>query len=237
MTRTTKTMSPLTRWSTHCLTRSRTCVYKCVSQVLWQEFILTDHQLFESEMRCAIIEADTREEVIQEMEERMHRMEEMYTRRLVKQVCPFLPGRPSPTHLYFQAEQNEMKMDAKIDMLQRSSTLRKAVAAPAEPAQPEEEELSDIDEADEIERSIVRLHISPSVPHILTHSLSASQKALTRTNPTSATSRHRLSPPKASAPRPPRRSPPPSRARSPTPSRRPAGRTTTTRTTPTRAPT
>ena len=48
-------------------------------------------QLFESEMRCAIIEAETREEVIQEMEERMQQMEKMYTRRLMKQVrfCPF----------------------------------------------------------------------------------------------------------------------------------------------------
>ena len=43
-------------------------------------------QLFESEMRCAIIEAETREEVIEEMEERMRQMENMYTRRLLKQV-------------------------------------------------------------------------------------------------------------------------------------------------------
>lgn len=44
-------------------------------------------QLFESEMHCAIIEAETREEVIQEMEERMQQMEKMYNRRLMKQVC------------------------------------------------------------------------------------------------------------------------------------------------------
>lgn len=37
-------------------------------------------------MRCAIIEADTREEVMQEMEERMQNMEKMYTRRLMKEV-------------------------------------------------------------------------------------------------------------------------------------------------------
>lgn len=45
-------------------------------------------QLFESEMRCAIIEAEAREEVIEEMEERMRQMESMYTRRLMKQVRP-----------------------------------------------------------------------------------------------------------------------------------------------------
>ena len=37
-------------------------------------------------MRCAIIEVETREEVMQEMEERMRTMENMYTRRLMKEV-------------------------------------------------------------------------------------------------------------------------------------------------------
>lgn len=37
-------------------------------------------------MRCAIVEAETREEVMQEMEQRMRDMEEMYTRRLMKEV-------------------------------------------------------------------------------------------------------------------------------------------------------
>lgn len=91
-------------------------------------------------MRCAIIEADTRDEVIQEMEERMRQMEKMYTRRLMKQV-----------------EQNEMKMDAKIDMLQRSSILgAKQSNARTKPQRaPIEEELEDIEEQDEIERSLV----------------------------------------------------------------------------------
>ena len=37
-------------------------------------------------MRCAIIEVDTRDEVMQEMEERMQNMEKMYRRRLMKEV-------------------------------------------------------------------------------------------------------------------------------------------------------
>ena len=47
-------------------------------------------QLFESEMRNAIVEAETREEVMQEMEERMRSMEKMYTRRLAQEVSPFI---------------------------------------------------------------------------------------------------------------------------------------------------
>jgi len=37
-------------------------------------------------MRCAIIEAETREEVMREMETRMKKMEEIYTRRSMKEV-------------------------------------------------------------------------------------------------------------------------------------------------------
>lgn len=60
-------------------------------------------QLFESEMRCAIIEAETREEVMREMEDRMRNMEVMYSRRLMTEL-----------------EQNELKTDAKIDMLHQA---------------------------------------------------------------------------------------------------------------------
>ena len=45
-----------------------------------------DLQLFESEMRCAIIEAETREEVMKEMDERMRSVERMYARRLMNEV-------------------------------------------------------------------------------------------------------------------------------------------------------
>lgn len=39
-------------------------------------------------MRCALVEAETREEVMEEMEERMRAMEKMFKRRLMKEVCP-----------------------------------------------------------------------------------------------------------------------------------------------------
>ena len=63
-------------------------------------------QLFEAEMRCAITEAETREEVMEEMEERMRNMEKMYLKRITDEV-----------------KMNERKMDAKIDMLHRSGLL------------------------------------------------------------------------------------------------------------------
>jgi acetyl-CoA carboxylase carboxyltransferase component len=44
-------------------------------------------------MRCAIIEAETREEVMREMEERMRNMEVMYSRRLMTEVSA-----PKHTH-------------------------------------------------------------------------------------------------------------------------------------------
>jgi hypothetical protein len=40
-------------------------------------------------MRCAIIEADVREEVMREMELRMASMEKMYARRLMNEVLVF----------------------------------------------------------------------------------------------------------------------------------------------------
>jgi hypothetical protein len=42
-------------------------------------------------MRCAIIEAETREEVMREMEERMRSMEVMYSRRLMTEVSALKP--------------------------------------------------------------------------------------------------------------------------------------------------
>lgn len=64
------------------------------------------HQLFEAEMRCAITEAEAREEVMEEMEERMRNMEKMYLKRITDEV-----------------EMNERKMDAKIDMLHQTGLL------------------------------------------------------------------------------------------------------------------
>jgi len=45
-------------------------------------------ELYEAEMRCAVVEADTREEVMEEMEERMRSMEKMFKRRLIREVRP-----------------------------------------------------------------------------------------------------------------------------------------------------
>ncbi|KAI0666331.1 P-loop containing nucleoside triphosphate hydrolase protein [Trametes maxima] len=63
-------------------------------------------QLYEAHIRTALIEAETREEVMGEMEERMRNMEDMFTRRLMRVM-----------------EHNEEKMDAKLDMIQRSRML------------------------------------------------------------------------------------------------------------------
>ena len=51
-------------------------------------------------------EAETREEVMEEMEERMRNMEKMYLKRITNEV-----------------EMNERKMDAKIDMLHQTGLL------------------------------------------------------------------------------------------------------------------
>ncbi|ESK95537.1 kinesin-like protein kif23 [Moniliophthora roreri MCA 2997] len=87
-------------------------------------------QLFESEMRCADIEAETREEVMREMEERMQEMERMYTRRLMKEV-----------------EANEVKTDAKIDMLHQSGLFGSPVKRPQQQhwSSDEEEEEEDVE--------------------------------------------------------------------------------------------
>ncbi|KAH9891024.1 kinesin-domain-containing protein [Cubamyces lactineus] len=63
-------------------------------------------QLYDAHIRCALIEAETREEVMGEMEERMRSMEDMFTRRLMRVM-----------------EHNEERMDAKLDMIQRSRML------------------------------------------------------------------------------------------------------------------
>jgi kinesin family member 20 len=48
---------------------------------------LTVSQLFDSEMRSAVVEAETREEVMREMEERISEMEKRFARRLMNEVC------------------------------------------------------------------------------------------------------------------------------------------------------
>ncbi|KAF7340043.1 Kinesin-like protein [Mycena venus] len=91
-------------------------------------------QLFESEMRCAIIEAEVREEVMREMELRMASMEKMYARRLMNEV-----------------QANEMKTDAKIDMLHQSGLFGSPVKRRQPPA-------SDLSEEEDVEMSLIKEH-------------------------------------------------------------------------------
>ncbi|KAG8833295.1 hypothetical protein FRC18_003879 [Serendipita sp. 400] len=60
-------------------------------------------KLYESEMRVAMIETETREEVAQEMGERMQIMDKMYRERIAREV-----------------EENDRKTDEKMDMLHRA---------------------------------------------------------------------------------------------------------------------
>ncbi|KAI9511778.1 kinesin-domain-containing protein [Russula earlei] len=77
-------------------------------EALFDEIERLRLQLFDSEMRSAVIEAETRKEVMREMEERIREMEKRFARRLMNEV-----------------ELNETRMDAKIDMLHRSGLMGK----------------------------------------------------------------------------------------------------------------
>ena len=106
-------------------------------------------QLYEAEMRCALVEAETREEVMREMEERMRKMEEMYSRRITSEVfsaslvlgCLLTSGK-------YQWEQNELKTDAKIDMLHKSGLFGSPEKASRRPVV--------VDNISEAETSLVR---------------------------------------------------------------------------------
>ncbi|KZO94993.1 kinesin-domain-containing protein [Calocera viscosa TUFC12733] len=66
-------------------------------------------KLYEAEMRCALIESETREEVTREMEGRMRAMERMFSERIM-----------------FDAEQNEAKIDSKIDLVNKAMMAARA---------------------------------------------------------------------------------------------------------------
>lgn len=84
-------------------------------------------------MRCAIVEAETREEVMREMEERMMQMELRYRKRYEREL-----------------EQQEAKTDAKIEMLHHAGMFtpyghkRVGIA------------LEDVEEEEDVEMSLVR---------------------------------------------------------------------------------
>jgi hypothetical protein len=69
-----------------------------------------------------MIESETREEVAQEMEAHMQKMEKMYTQRLLREVSSSL------YHTYhqlilLQVEATESKADRKLDLLQRTGMI------------------------------------------------------------------------------------------------------------------
>ncbi|KAF8499449.1 P-loop containing nucleoside triphosphate hydrolase protein [Gautieria morchelliformis] len=88
-------------------------------------------RLFESEMRCALIESETRDEVMREMEDRMMRMERMFTKRLMNEL-----------------EENQLKTDRKIDMLHQAGLIGSVARHP-------EKDLDDLEDELGIEESLV----------------------------------------------------------------------------------
>lgn len=69
-----------------------------------------------------MIESETREEVAQEMETHMEKMEKMYSQRLLREVSS------PPHHAYhqlilLQVEATESKADRKLDLLQRAGVI------------------------------------------------------------------------------------------------------------------
>lgn len=101
---------------------------------LFDEIENLRYQLFEAEMRAAIIEAETREEVMLEMEERMRLMEQKHSRRLMSEM-----------------ERNEMKTDAKIDMLHQGGLF----ASPMKTRPTYAESYESEDEEEDVEMSLV----------------------------------------------------------------------------------
>ncbi|KAH7883877.1 kinesin-domain-containing protein, partial [Phlebopus sp. FC_14] len=88
-------------------------------------------RLYEAEMRCTIVEAETREEVMKEMEERMRVVERTYAHRLMCEV-----------------ERNEEKLDAKIDMLHQAGWLGTATKGGVSASE------SDTDHSDDVSNSV-----------------------------------------------------------------------------------
>ncbi|KAG2155501.1 kinesin-domain-containing protein [Suillus clintonianus] len=94
-------------------------------------------RLYEAEMRCIIVEAETREDVMKEMEERMREIEKTHSQRLMSEV-----------------ERNERKMDAKIDMLHQAGLIgspqkRQEIVEESEESGEIEHEDVDFEDSDE----------------------------------------------------------------------------------------
>lgn len=112
---------------------------------------LTYTQLYESEVRCALIEAETRDEVMREMEDRMMRMERMFTKRLMNEV-KLLTASLFVAIDASQLEENQLKTDRKIDMLHQAGL----IGAARHP----EQDLNDLEDELGVEESLVSLHMA-----------------------------------------------------------------------------
>ena len=92
---------------------------------------------------------------MQEMEERMKDMERMHTERLKREVCRNLcvPNLCYIIDCCWQTEENELKMDLKIEMLSHAGALG------SQPLTDDEYEETDEDDFERsiVERSLVRI--------------------------------------------------------------------------------
>lgn len=95
---------------------------------LFEEIEILRLQLAESQLRSAMIEVETREEVMKEMDERMKNMEAMFSRRLMNEIA-----------------RNEMKTDAKIDMLHRAGAFNVSRPVKQEESGGETSEMEDVE--------------------------------------------------------------------------------------------
>jgi hypothetical protein len=69
-----------------------------------------------------MIESETREEVAQEMEAHMEKMEKMYSQRLLREVSS-LPYHAYHQLILLQVEATESKADRKLDLLRRAGVI------------------------------------------------------------------------------------------------------------------
>ncbi len=103
----------------------------------------------QAEMLNALIEADIREEVVQEMHERLAESDERWRKRLQEEVIPkqFIPSLHRLTTVIIQVQAHEEKTDRKIDIMQRRLTTRQGHQISAHEAS--EDEVEDDDECAE----------------------------------------------------------------------------------------
>lgn len=112
---------------------------------LFEEIASVRMQLFDADVRAAVIEAETREEVMEEMQQRMRAMEQMYAKRLMDQVA-----------------ENEAKMEAKIGLLQRAGMFAAHESDPDEDAEVRDVEMSLVVDEESDTNSAMQVVHTPS---------------------------------------------------------------------------